>query len=158
RPRNGAAQLYPQLDEYEEAASTTGLWRLDSSGTLTLLNHAPSGDFSPFIDSFGRLLFTQWDHLQRDQQADSDALSPPGQPLPYGTFNWSSEAADSIPQFGNRTEVYPEPRAARQDLLQGTNLVGHSFNQFFPWQMNEDGSDLEILNHLGRHELARYIP
>src|SRR5262249_26545252 len=38
------------------------------------------------------------------------------------------------------------------------NLNGHSFNHFFPWQMNEDGSDLEILNHLGRHELHGYIP
>ncbi len=159
RPRNGAAHLYPQLDEYEEAPTVTGLWRLDpSQGELTLLNSAPSGAFTPTIDSYGRLLFTQWDHLQRDQQADSDALTPPGDPLPYGTFNWSSEAADSVPLFGDRTEIYPEPRAARQDLLEGTNLNGHSFNHFFPWQMNEDGSDLEILNHLGRHELHGYIP
>lgn len=158
RPRNGAAHLYPQLDEYEEAATNTGLWRLSASDGLELLNHAPSGDFTPFLDSFGRVLFTQWDHLQRDQQADSDALTPPGQPLPYGTFNWTSEAADATPQFGNRDEVFPEPRASRQDLLEGTNLNGHSFNHFFIWQINEDGTDLEILNHLGRHELHSYIP
>ncbi len=157
RPRNGAPHLYPQLDEYEEAATNTGLWRLTPAGGLQLLNHAPSGDFSPFLDSFGRVLFTQWDHLQRDQQADSDALAPPGPP-PYGTFNWSSEAPDSTPLFGDRSEVYPEPRSARQDLLQGTNLNGHSFNHFFLWQINEDGADLEILNHLGRHELHAYIP
>jgi len=158
RPRNGAPHLYPQLDEYEEAATNTGIWRLDADGTLTLLNHAPSGDFSPMIDSFGRVLFTQWDHLQRDQQADSDALTPPGNPPPYGTFNWTSEAEDSVPLFGDRTEIYPEPRASRQDLLAGTNLNGHSFNHFFVWQINEDGTDLEILNHLGRHELHAYIP
>lgn len=158
RPRNGAAHLYPQLDEYEEAATNTGLWRLHQSDGLTLINHAPSGNFSPMLDSFGRVLFTQWDHLQRDQQADSDALTPAGEPLPYGTFNWSSEAADSLPLFGDRTEIYPEPRASRQDLLEGTNLNGHSFNHFFVWQINEDGSDLEILNHLGRHELHSYIP
>lgn len=158
RPRNGAGHLYPQLDEYEEAPTTTGIWRLHPVDGLTLLNHAPSGNFSPMIDSFGRVLFSQWDHLQRDQQADSDALTPPGQPLPYGTFNWSSEAADATPLFGDRTEVFPEPRAARPDLLEGTNLNGHSFNHFFLWQMNEDGSDLEILNHLGRHELHSYIP
>lgn len=158
RPRNGAAHLYPQLDEYEEAATVTGVWRLSPNDGLTLLNHAPSGDFSPMIDSFGRVLFTQWDHLQRDQQADSDALSPPGEQLPYGTFNWSSEAPNSTPLFGDRTEVYPEPRASRPDLLAGTNLNGHSFNHFFIWQMNEDGTDVEILNHLGRHELHGYIP
>ena len=73
RPRNGAGHLYPQLDEYEEAATVSGLWRLTAAGGLELLNHAPSGDFTPFIDSFGRVLFTQWDHLQRDQQADTDA-------------------------------------------------------------------------------------
>jgi hypothetical protein len=74
RPRNGALHLYPQLDEYEEAPTVSGLWSLDpASGDLRMLNHAPSGDFSPFIDSYGRVVFTQWDHLQRDQQADSDA-------------------------------------------------------------------------------------
>ncbi|MCC6357858.1 MAG: hypothetical protein IT450_03875 [Phycisphaerales bacterium] len=158
RPRSGAAHLYPQLDEYEEAATNTGVWRLHPQHGLTLLNHAPSGNFSPIVDSFGRVLFTQWDHLQRDQQADSDALTPPGNPLPYGTFNYSSEAADSIPLFGDRTEIYPEPRASRQDLLEGTNLNGHSFNHFFIWQINQDGTELEILNHLGRHELHGYIP
>ena len=62
RPRNGQRHLYPQLDEYETAATVTGLWRLDPvSGDLRLLNHAPSGDFTPLIDSFGRVVFTQWD-------------------------------------------------------------------------------------------------
>ena len=159
RPRDGAAHLHPQLDEYEEAPTNTGLWSLDpANGDLRLLNHAPSGNFSPTIDSFGRVVFTQWDHLQRDQQADADAGTPAGQTPPYGTFNWSSEAPDATPQFNNRVEVYPEPRPSRQDLLAGTNLVGHTFNHFFPWQMNEDGTDLEILNHLGRHELHGYIP
>ncbi|MCX6050465.1 MAG: hypothetical protein NT075_35665, partial [Chloroflexi bacterium] len=44
------------------------------------------------------------------------------------------------------------------DLLAGTNLAGHTYNQFFPWQMNEDGTEQEMLNHLGRHELHAYIP
>lgn len=158
RPRTGEAHLYPQLDEYEEAPTVTGLWRIAPNGTLLMLNHAPSGDFSPIIDSFGRVLFTQWDHLQRDQQADADSDTPPGEQSPYGTFNWTSEAASSTPMFNNRDEIFPEPRAARPDLLAGTNLVGHSFNHFFVWQMNEDGSDMEIINHLGRHELHAYVP
>lgn len=159
RPRDGQTHLYPQLDEYEEAPVVTGLWSLDpATGDLFLLNHAPSGDFTPFLDSFGRVLFTQWDHLQRDQQADSDALTPPGQPEPYGTFNYSDESPASVPLFGDRTEVFPEPRSARVDLLAGTNLVGHSFNHFIPWQVNEDGTEVETLNHVGRHELHGYIP
>jgi hypothetical protein len=73
RPRNGQANLYPQLDEYEEAPTVTGLWSLrPSDGDLFNLNHTPSGAFSPLIDSAGRIIFVRWDHLQRDQQADTD--------------------------------------------------------------------------------------
>ena len=74
RPRNGQRNLYPQLDEYEEAPTVTGLWSLQpANGDLFLLNHTPSGAFSPLLDSAGRVIFVRWDHLQRDQQADSDA-------------------------------------------------------------------------------------
>ncbi len=30
----------------------------------------------------------------------------------------------------------------------------HKFNQFFPWQVNQDGTGEETLNHVGRHELG----
>lgn len=162
RPRNGAAHLYPQRDEYELAPIVSGLWSLDPlTGDLQLLNHAPSGDFTPMIDSFGRVVFTQWDHLQRDQQADADAGYGTGQNCDsgsyYGTFNYSDESADAE-ILNDRTEVFPEPRACREDLLAGTNLAGHNFNHFFPWTINEDGTESEVLNHLGRHELHSYIP
>jgi len=169
RPRNGQAHLYPQLDEYEKAPTNTGVWRLvPGTGALTLLNHAPSGDFTPIVDSFGRVLFTQWDHLQRDQEADADAdafdpgdnCDPSAAPdsLPYGSFNYTSESAAATPLYNDRTEVFPEPRGCRYDLLDGTNLAGHTFNHFFPWTMNQDGTGSEVLNHLGRHELHGYIP
>ncbi|MCX6047606.1 MAG: hypothetical protein NT075_21110, partial [Chloroflexi bacterium] len=154
RPRNGEAYLYPQRDEYEEAPTVTGIWSLaPATGDLRLLNHAPSGDFTPTIDSYGRLIFTQWDHLQRDQQADTDVLHG----NTYGTFNYADESANAA-VLNSRAEVFPEPRAERTDLLAGTNLAGHTYNQFFPWQMNEDGTEQEMLNHLGRHELHAYIP
>lgn len=153
RPRNGQAHLYPQLDEYEEAPTNTGLWSLDpASGDLILLDHAPSGDFTPIVDSFGRVIFTRWDHLQRDQQADGDEIANGKN----GTFNYASEAANAA-LLDSRAEVFPEPRAAREDLLKGTNLAGHSFNQFFPWMINQDGTEAETLNHIGRHELHRYF-
>lgn len=165
RPRDGQPHTYPQRDEYELSPTNTGLWRLDpNSGDLRLLNHAPSGDFWPMVDSFGRVLFTQWDHLQRDQQADADSDSPStplntcGSGNYYGTFNYSAESANATPQYNERGEVFPEARTCRGDLLAGTNLVGHTFNQFFPWQIRPDGTGSEILNHLGRHELHAYIP
>ena len=162
RPRNGAEHLYPQLDEYELAPTNTGLWSLDpSSGNLILLDHSPSGDFTPTLDSFGRVIFTRWDHLQRDQQADADAHYGTGQSCGggtfYGTFNYSDESVDASYDLDERTEVFPEPRACREDLLAGTNLVGHTFNHFFPWQINEDGTEAETLNHIGRQKLHSYL-
>ena len=151
RPRDGSAHLYPQLDEYEEAPVVSGLWSLDpATGDLFMMNHAPSGDFTPILDSYGRVIFTQWDHLQRDQQADADKYDGGT----YGTFNWSDETASSTP-LSVRTEIYPEPRA--QEEAAGTNLSPHTFNMFMPWQINEDGTMPETINHIGRHELAHYI-
>lgn len=119
---------------------------------MFLLQQSPSGSFSPKIDSFGRVVFIRWDHLQRDQQADADAMSNAG----YGTFNFANESATAA-RLNDRTEVFPEPRASRTDLLAGTNLEGHSFNDFFPWMINENGTDEETLNHLGRHEFHGYF-
>jgi hypothetical protein len=151
RPRNGQPHLYPQLDEYEEAPTVTGLWSLDpASGDFFMLNHTPSGAFSPLLDSAGRVVFVRWDHLQRDQQADTDWEA--GHPT-YGTFNWSDESPASVATT-NQTEVFPEPRSVRSDLLAGTGLNGNNFNQFFPWAIDQDGTDEETLNHVGRHELG----
>ncbi len=146
RPRDGQRHLYPQLDEYEEAPVVSGLWSLDpATGDLFLLNHSPSGVFSPGVDSFGRVLFSRWDHLQRDQQADADRASGG---TAYGTFNYSDESASALILTNNRAEVFPEPRYAEST----TN--GHVFNHFFPWQINQDGTEEETLNHIGRHELG----
>jgi len=71
------------------------------------MNHLPSGAFMPSLDSFGRVIFTRWDHLQRDQQADTDVLGG----NQYGTFNYTSESPSSTAQPGVRTEVFPEPRS-----------------------------------------------
>jgi len=164
RPRVDAAHLYPQRDEYELAPTVTGIWSLDPlTGDLRLLNHAPSGDFTPIVDSYGRIVFTQWDHLQRDQQADADADDSLGDNQcnnggnKYGTFNYSDEAANATYDLTVRTELYPEPRHCRQDLLAGANLQGHTFNHFFPWTLNQDGTEGEVVGHLGRHELHSYI-
>jgi hypothetical protein len=151
RPRNGQLHLYPQLDEYEEAPTVTGLWSLQpTNGDLFLLNHTPSGAFSPIIDSAGRVVFCRWDHLQRDQQADTDWEDGY---ITYGTFNWSDESSNSVATT-SQAEVFPEPRPVRTDLLAGTGLFGHVFNQFFPWAINQDGTAEETLNHIGRHEIG----
>ncbi len=156
RPRDGQAHLYPQRDEYESTATVTGIWSLNPvSGDLRLLNHAPSGAFSPTIDSFGRVVFIRWDHLQQDQQADADRASP-GAP-PNGSFNYASEAPGAA-TLGNRDEVYPETRADSVSPAFGA-VNGYTSNFFTPWQINEDGTDEETLNHIGRHELSfGYMP
>jgi hypothetical protein len=146
-PRSKVRFNYPQYDEYESTPTNTGLWKLNN-GQVTLMQHSPSGSFTPFIDSFGRLVFTRWDHLQRDQQASPNNVN--------GAFNYSSESPGAQP-IDTVAEVFPEPRPAESDLLQGTNLEGHRFNHFFPWQLNQDGTEEETLNHVGRHEFHSYF-
>jgi len=150
-PRTKNRFNYPQKDEYESTPTNTGLWKLNPvSGEVTLLQHSPSGSFSPLIDSAGRLVFTRWDHLQRDQQAS-----------PFNNieaFNYVVEPTNAdTPRVNNVLEVFPEPRAEETALLAGTNLEGHTINHFFPWEINQDGTEEETLNHVGRHEFHSYF-
>lgn len=150
RPAKDLTHTYPQRDEYESTATNTGLWSLDAaSGDLIHLDHAPSGDFNPSLDSFGRVIFTRWDHLQRDQQNRCSNES-------YGAFNYSSEASNAN-ALDSDLEVYPEARGNCEAGPDDANLNRHSFNHFLPWQMQEDGTQLETINHVGRHELVSYI-
>ncbi|HZR83994.1 MAG TPA: hypothetical protein VFD92_23055 [Candidatus Binatia bacterium] len=150
RPPSGAAHHYPQRDEYESAPTVAGIYALDeSTGALELLEHAPSGAFSPSVDSFGRVVFTKWDHLQRDQQGDAPTTA-----ATYGAFTWASEAADAATTTSVAgAEVFPEPRTP-DDPAYSPALSRHTFNQFFPWELNQDGTAEETLNHVGRHELG----
>jgi hypothetical protein len=150
RPRGGEPHLYPQLDEYESDDTTVGIFSLDeNTGDLALLEHSPSGVFNLSIDSFGRVIFTKWDHLQRDQQADE-----PGHVGTYKPFTWASEAADAARTTTlTGQETFPEART-EEDPDYDAQFEGHTFNHFFPWEMNEDGSAEETLNHIGRQELG----
>ncbi|MBK6853902.1 MAG: hypothetical protein IPG93_20540 [Burkholderiales bacterium] len=142
RPRGGEAHLYPQLDEYESTPTITGIWSLNpATADLRLLNHTVSGAFTPFIDSFGRVIFTRWDHLQRDQQNGGS----------FGAYNFASEAAAAA-KLGSAPEVFPEPRSASASVFGPVN--GYTFNLFTPWEINEDGSNEQTINHIGRHELS----
>ncbi|HOX72146.1 MAG TPA: hypothetical protein PK001_10420 [Dokdonella sp.] len=141
RSRDGQRHLYPQLDEYESTPTPSGLWKLNpANASLSLLQHAPSGSFRPLVDSFGRVVFTRWDHLQRDQQADNSGA---------GTFNWTSESATAAKVAS--TEMFPEGR------IDNAVTFGLRVNHFFPWTINQDGSGEETVNHIGRHELFGYF-
>ena len=143
RPRSGEAHLYPQLDEYESTPTLVGLYSLTpATGELRLLNHTPSGAFSPTIDSYGRIIFTRWDHLQRDQQADAGT---------FGATNYASEAVGAT-NIGRQAENFPESRTGMTSAAYG-RVNALTFNLFTPWQMNQDGTEELTLNHIGRHEL-----
>jgi hypothetical protein len=150
RTPTGEAHLYPQRDEYESAFVVAGIYSLDeSTGELVLLQHSPSGSFSLSLDSFGRVIFTKWDHLQRDQQGDA-----PGTAATYNAFTWASEAANAATTTSLvGAEVFPEPRTSGDPAYSPT-LAQHRFNHFFPWELNQDGTAEETLNHVGRHELG----
>ena len=155
RPRRGEAHLYPNLDEYESTPTVTGIFRLDPpTGALTILNHTPSGAFSPTIDSYGRVIFTRWDHLQHDQQQDGSIDLG----YTFDPFNYSSEASNAT-RLGLFRDTFPE---RRQDTTTPYGRVGaHTYNLFTPWEMNQDGTDELTLNHIGRQELVGdygYLP
>jgi hypothetical protein len=150
RPRDGSAHLYPQLDEYNNVPSNTGLWSLDpATGDLFQLDHCPSGDFNPFVDSFGRVIFTRWDHLVQDRNATDDRMNR----ATNGTFNYFDETTTRYDIAYRPNESFPEPRTYDTELLALYKEQGNALNSFFPWMANEDGTGLEILNHVGRHEL-----
>jgi len=150
RPRDGSPHLYPQLDEYNEVPSNTGLWSLNpTNADLFQLDHCPSGDFNPFVDSFCRVIFTRWDHLVQDRNATDDRMSR----ATNGTFNYFNEATTNYDISYRPNESFPEPRTYDTALLGQYKVQGNAINSFFPWMQNEDGTDLEILNHIGRHEM-----
>jgi hypothetical protein len=159
RPPTGQAHLWPPREEYLDLPSVSGLWSLDPvSADLFLVQHSPSGSFNPIIDSFGRLLFVRWDHLVRDAEAVTDRPPDALHGDTYAqTFNgtglFTSEAANATFQYNVNTEFFPEPRNFDQSGRYGTNLNGQAFNQFTPWAVNQDGTNEEIINHVGRHEL-----
>lgn len=145
RPRNGASWLYPQLDEYESQPTVSGVWKLEQSGMLWQMTDSPSGASRPSVDAYGRVVFTQWDHLQRDQQCDTAAGI-----AAHGCTNAASETQGAA--LGTASDVFPE----RRDAAVG-NANAHTFNQFFPWSVNQDGTTHETINHIGAHELIDYF-
>lgn len=169
RPRNGDPTLYPQLDEYRTTPTVTGIWSMAPDGSnLHVLTHSPDGDFNPRLDSFGRVVFGRWDHLQRDPQAETDIdriiLAQPAQ---YGAITYNSETTSVFHTLAPGDELFPEaahlyPTGATQpNPVWNTDHfyddLNREFNQFFPWAMDESGTNIEILNHLGRHELLSTI-
>ena len=138
RTLDGTLATWPALDEKGQGRINTGLWSLNpQTGDVFHMEHSPSGSFDPFVDSYGRVLFTRWDHLQRDEKVNS-AIA----------FDYSSESANATYQPGVFSESFPEP-------LNGSGAdLGLRFDLFMPWTVNPDGTELVTLNHVGRHEFS----
>jgi hypothetical protein len=148
RPRNGEMHHYPLLDEYESEPSTVGIYRLDpGSQEARLIEHSPSGVFSVTVDSVGRVIFTKWDHLQRDQQGDTAGVASTFEP--YTFADESADAATTTSIEGQ--ESFPEPRSEGDPAFDDA-IEPHRYNQFFVWEINQDGTEEETLNHVGRQE------
>ncbi|MDB6026805.1 MAG: hypothetical protein JWM68_3028 [Verrucomicrobiales bacterium] len=150
RPFNGVLHLNPELDEYKGNPTVSGTYSLNPvNGDLKMLEHTPSGAFNPFIDSFGRLILTRWDHLTQDPVATDDRLSRGTN----GSFNFATEAINAFTST-NTLETFPEPRNFDTNYTAQLGVNGNSFNLFLPWQLDQDGGNEEVLNHVGRHELS----
>jgi hypothetical protein len=174
RPYNGQSHL-TQREEYLGLPTVSGVWSLDPSNanSLRLLHHSPSGGFSPMVDSSGRVIFTNWDHLSRDSEAVTDSRAGDPNP-PYnepftqtnnGSGNFASEvngaAFTNVTSMAPETwDIFPEPRNFDHKTLidvYGGKLNGNAFNIFLPWMMNQDGTTVEIINHVGRQEVSAGI-
>lgn len=147
-PPTGEPELV-QLDEYESSPTVSGIFRMVEGAEPVRIEHAPSGAFGLFVDSFDRVLYTRWDHLQRDQQGDN-----PRAALRYHPLTYSGEALDSAyVADAERSEVFPEARTA-DDPTRDPGVGLHTFSQFYPWQVDEEGTREETLVHVGRQELG----
>jgi hypothetical protein len=231
-PRGGdSAHLYPNKDEYEGKAVTSGLWSLKPSMAYNItstnanllnpriLDHSPSGNYQPFVDSFGRLIFMRWDHMIRDQQADlpdrflrcdSNTIWAGGYFLPVTFDNETSGASRrEVTRYDNH-EIWPSRRSIlnpKNDpsisltgpcytgnyssnlwtydgvnyssqpsaLPNLTPTLGAGFdtnavesgpygrvrlwnkNEFTLWQIWQDGTEGETLNHSGPHEFTAFL-
>ena len=166
-PHGLQANLFPQLDEYLNVPTNSGLWRLDPAqgNQLKQIIHTPSGAFTPFLDHAGRVLFVQWDHLARDVSATYDRPANGGLGETWtqtfngnGTFDSEVPGANFTPGTAANYatfNTFPEPRNFdKTALLALGNVNGNALNQFFPWECREDGSSHEIINHVGRHEFG----
>lgn len=148
RPRSGESHHYPPLDEYESMETNIGIYRLEADGKgLSLIEHSPSGAFNLALDTHGRIIFTKWDHLQRDQQGDTPSDVSTFRPVTHA--DESANASTTMATKGQ--EMFPEPRNV-QDPDYDSSLEPHRFNHFFVWEVNQDGSEEETLNHVGRQE------
>jgi hypothetical protein len=158
RGYNNQAWLYPALDEYKGNPTISGIYSLDPiSGDLKMIEHLPSGAFNPFIDSFGRLIVTRWDHLSQDPMAMDDRLGfTHGGASPNGSFNFLFEAAGSPTESSNILDTFPEPRSNDTNGMLQLGVNGNEFNLFLPWALDQSGGNEEVLNHVGRHEL--FVP
>lgn len=159
RAYNNQPWLYPPLDEYKGNPTVSGIYSLDPvAGDLKMIEHTPSGAFNPFIDSFGRLIITRWDHLSQDPMAMNDRLGITNlaSPSPNGSFNFLAEAASSPTQSTNLLETFPEPRNNDTNYTQQLGVNGNEFNLFLPWALDQTGGNEEVINHVGRHEL--FVP
>ncbi|MEI7687512.1 MAG: Calx-beta domain-containing protein, partial [Planctomycetota bacterium] len=167
---------------YNALPCNTGLWRLDrtqSPAEVKQIIHSPSGSFTPFVDSTGRVMFVQWDHLSRDVFAsyDREVIGTAPQSFNgHGTFDSETGSSFTLGTAGtiatsNYTtfNFFPEPRnfdvpalTALGTFVQGGNTVpifnGIAINHFFPWECREDGSSHETDRHVGRHELGGTSP
>ena len=146
---------FAALDEYKGTPTVTGAYSLDpATGDLKMLEHTPSGAFNPFIDSFGRLIVTRWDHLTQDPLAADDRLGrTSGGNSPNGSFNYLAETVGASVQSTNLIETFPEPRNFDTNYTAQLGVNGIAFNFFFPWALDQDGGNEEIINHVGRQEL-----
>ena len=155
-------------DESLGMMCVSGVWSLHpGTGELRQLSHSPSGANNLSIDSYGRLLFCQWDFLQQDMTVSNSnhkITSSLGSDDGFTSFpqGFFTTKLDTVQRkihtyYGADLTVTAIENAKR--VITGDDGIDHHLpSNFFPWEMSEDGQSMQTLNHIGRHDLLDSIP
>jgi len=68
-PRDGSPHLYPQPGTSTAISPPSQAFGVSTLSAVICICITPSGPSTPFVDSFGRLVFIRWDHLVQDRNA-----------------------------------------------------------------------------------------
>ncbi len=181
RNREGSPKVDGYVDENQAMDVNSGLWKLDpKTGECHQLDHSPSGDYNASLDSYGRVVFSRWDVLQHDPFETQHAPD-------FLRVDLDGESASARPSttFSNLAfpEINPKLALVRTHVVQGDSYFGGNLGKttvteivasrlgtegtildpclpssFTPWTINEDGTGLQTVNHIGRHDLRDTIP
>ncbi len=170
KPLLGDSNIAYYRDESIGMPCVSGIWSLHpQSGEIVQLTHSPSGVSNLSMDSYGRVLFSQWDFLQQDMSKTNSPLGLRIEghdemdgftefPQAFFLTKLNSDTTRVVVggYFGDSVRITNS--LTRQIATNSEGVDPHLPANFFPWEIDERGRGMQTLNHIGRHDLLDTIP